>query len=314
MKTSPMLPKTTTNKSTFQLIVGLLFLSISSAAQSNLIVYQTDFGTKDGAVATMKGVAMGVSPNLKLFDLTHEIPAFDIWEAAYRLVQTASYWPKGTVFVSVIDPGVGTDRKSVVLLTKSGHYFVTPDNGTLTLVAEQLGIEEVREINEATNRRKNSEASYTFHGRDVYSFTAARLASGALKFSDIGAKLPDQVVSVPYQKAKLENSILSGNIPTLDIQYGNVWTNIDKSLFEQLKPVAGDLFEITLRNKNKRIYRGKARYANTFGEVNKGDNLLYLNSLLNVSVAINQGNFAKKYKIGSGSDWSIEISKAASSY
>lgn len=303
------------NRSTILLVTGLLFLvRITVLAQSNLVVYQSDFGTKDGAVATMKGVAMGVSPNLKLFDLTHEIPAYDIWEAAYRLVQTASYWPKGTVFVSVVDPGVGTDRKSVVLLTKSEHYFVTPDNGTLTLVAEQLGIQEVREINEAVNRRQNSEASYTFHGRDVYSFTAARLASGTLNFSETGQKLPDQVVSISYQKATRRENTLLGNVPILDVQYGNVWSNIDKQLFEQFKPTAGDTFKIVILHKNKPMYSGKARYANTFGEVKKGENLLYLNSLMNVSLAINQGNFAKKYKIGSGSEWSIEISKAASSY
>jgi S-adenosylmethionine hydrolase len=303
------------NRSSVLLATGfLLLLRITSVAQRNLVVYQTDFGTKDGAVATMKGVAMGVSPDLKLFDLTHDIPAYNIWEAAYRLVQTASYWPKGTVFVSVVDPGVGTDRKSVVLLTKSGHYFVTPDNGTLTLVAEQLGIQEVREINEATNRRQNSEASYTFHGRDVYSFTAARLASGTMNFSETGQKLPDQVVAISYQKATRKGNTVLGNVPILDVQYGNVWSNIDKQLFEQLKPAAGDIFNIVIRHKNIPIYSGKARYANTFGEVKKRENLLYLNSLLNVSLAINQGNFAEKYKIGSGSEWSIEISKVASSH
>src|SRR5690348_9810290 len=96
------------------------------SAQNKIVVFQTDFGLKDGAVSAMKGVAMSVSPGLKLFDLTHEIPPFNIWEAAYRLQQTAQYWPAGTVFVSVIDPGVGSSRKSVVLKTKTGYFFVTP--------------------------------------------------------------------------------------------------------------------------------------------------------------------------------------------
>src|SRR6201985_1747364 len=108
-------------------------------AQNGMVVYQSDFGLKDGAVSEMKGVAMGVSPDLKLYDLTHEIPAYNIWEAAYRLQQTVPYWPEGTVFVSVVDPGVGTSRKSVVLKTNSGQFIVTPDNGTLTLIAETLG-------------------------------------------------------------------------------------------------------------------------------------------------------------------------------
>ncbi len=146
------------------------------------VVFQSDFGLKDGAVSAMKGVALGVSPDLGLYDLTHEIPAYNIWEAAYRLEQTATYWPAGTVFVSVVDPGVGTARKSVVMRSKSGHYFVTPDNGTLTLVARSLGISEVREIDEAINRRQQSGRSYTFHGRDVYAYTGARLAAGIIDF------------------------------------------------------------------------------------------------------------------------------------
>src|SRR4029078_6078487 len=149
-------------------------LTVISFAQNKIVVFQTDYGLKDGAVSAMKGVAMDVSPDLKLFDLTHEIPAFNIWEAAYRLEQTVAHWPAGTVFVSVVDPGVGTTRKSVVLKTNSGHYIVTPDNGTLTLVAQSLGIAELREIDEKINRRKGSEKSYTFHGRDVYAYTAGK--------------------------------------------------------------------------------------------------------------------------------------------
>src|SRR3978361_2319427 len=149
------------------LVLVLLLTAGSLFAQNKIVVFQSDFGLKDGAVSAMKGVATGVSPDLKLYDLTHEIPAYNIWEAAYRLEQTVPYWPAGTVFVSVVDPGVGTARKSVGLKTKSGQFIVTPDNGTLTLVAESLGIEEIREIDENLNRRKGSEASYTFHGRDV---------------------------------------------------------------------------------------------------------------------------------------------------
>src|ERR1700755_1415507 len=159
---------TVMNKAARFIAVVIFCLSvISVTAQNKILVFQSDFGLKDGAVSAMKGVAMGVSPELRLFDLTHEIPAYNIWSAAYRLQQTVPYWPVGTVFVSVVDPGVGTERKSVVLKTKPGQYIVTPDNGTLTLIAESLGISEIREINEALNRRQDSKKSYTFHGRDV---------------------------------------------------------------------------------------------------------------------------------------------------
>src|ERR1700722_4091769 len=161
------------------LLLGIFLVAgFWCVAQNKIVVFQSDFGLRDGAVSEMKGVAMGVSPELKLFDLTHEIPAYNIWDAAYRLQQTVPYWPAGTVFVSVVDPGVGTARKSVVLKTKTGQYIVTPDNGTLTLVAESLGIDQIREIDESVNRRQDSKKSYTFHGRDVYAFTAAGLASG----------------------------------------------------------------------------------------------------------------------------------------
>ncbi len=166
---------------------ALLLLLFSCAKERNILVFQSDFGLKDGAVAAMKGVSTSVSKDLQIYDLTHEITAYNISEAAYWLNQSASYWPTGTVFVSIVDPGVGSKRKSIVMRTKTGHYFVTPDNGTLTLVAESMGIDGVREIDETVNRLKGSAESYTFHGRDVYAYTGARLASGTITFEEVGS-------------------------------------------------------------------------------------------------------------------------------
>ncbi|QSW91442.1 S-adenosyl-l-methionine hydroxide adenosyltransferase family protein [Flavobacterium endoglycinae] len=292
-----------------RILLFLCVVTFSSYAQNNVLVFQSDFGLKDGAVSAMKGVAMGVSTDLKIFDLTHEIPAFNIWEAAYRLSQTAQYYPAGTVFVSVCDPGVGTARHSVVLQTKSGHFFVTPDNGTLTLIAEQLGIQEIREIDEVKNRRQNSNESYTFHGRDVYAFTGARLASKTITFEEVGPKLPNEVVKIDYQKPVFENGVIKGGIPILDIQYGNVWTNIDKKTFANLNLKAGDFVKIQILNGTKKVYDGKLKLVNTFGEVPVGTDVTYFNSLLNFSLAVNQGSFSAKHKIYSGSDWSILLSK-----
>lgn len=289
--------------------LSLLAITNPLSAQNKTVVFQSDFGLKDGAVSAMKGVAMGVSPDLKLFDLTHEIPAYNIWEAAYRLEQTVSYWPAGTVFVSVVDPGVGTNRRSVVLKTNSGHFIVTPDNGTLTLIAESLGIAEIREIDEAVNRRKGSEKSYTFHGRDVYAYTAARLAAGAITFEQVGGVLPRQEVSIPYQKAELAGNKIKGTITILDVQYGNVWTNIPADLFNKLNAKPGDKLHVVIyQNKIKR-YEGAIPYAETFGAVAEGKPLLYLNSLLQVSFALNMGNFSATHKVYSGSEWRVELSK-----
>jgi S-adenosylmethionine hydrolase len=251
----------------------------------------------------MKGVIVGVDPAIKIFDLSHEIPAYDTWEAAYRLRQTAEYWPTGTIFVSVVDPGVGTDRKSIVLKTKSGHYFVSPDNGTLSLVSEQLGIAEVRQIDEAVNRRQSSAGSYTFHGRDVYAYTAARLASGIISFDQVGKRLSDSVTMIPYQKALMQNDTIRGMIPILDIQYGNVWTNIPDSLMRSFN--YGDTISCSILHNGRLIFSGKTPLSKTFGEVPQGKIMGYFNSLMQFSLAINQGNFADSFHIGTGPDWQI---------
>ena len=292
------------------LLIILCVFTPTAKAQNNMLVLQTDFGLKDGAVSAMKGVAMGVSPNLKLFDLTHEIPAYNIWEAAYRLYQTASYWPAGTVFVSVVDPGVGSQRKSIVLKTKTGHFFIGPDNGSFTLVAEQLGIEAIRQIDETKNRLKNSNASYTFHGRDVYAYTAARLASGVINFGDdIGPLLPNNVVTINYQQPVFENNIIKGNIPILDIQYGNIWTNINSEIFKKLNMNYGDTLQVKIFSKDEKMYEDCMPYSTTFSAVAEGEPLCYINSLLNLSFALNMDNFSKKNKVQSGPEWTVIISK-----
>ena len=273
------------------------------------LVLQSDFGVKDSAVASMKGVAVGVSRDLDIYDLTHEVPAYNIWEASLRLAQVAEYWPTGTVFVSVVDPGVGTARKSVVLKTKSGHYFVSPDNGSLTAVAELLGVEAVREINEAVNRLANSERSYTFHGRDVYAYTGARLAADVISFEEVGRELPAEVLSIPYQKPRFDGGRVYGNIEILDPQFGNIWTNIDRETFKMLELEPGDKVSLEIFNGDTVVLTQTLPYFPTFGRVSVGKPLIYLNSLNKVSLAINQGNYSATYDIQSGASWSIRIEK-----
>ncbi len=291
---------------------AILFLLANPAWSQDALVLQSDFGSKDAAVASMKGVAVGVSADIDIYDLTHEIPVFNIWEASLRLVQAATYWPAGTVFVSVVDPGVGTERKSVVLKTRTGHYFVSPDNGTLTAVAEEMGIAAVREIDEAVNRLKNSEKSYTFHGRDVYAYTGARLAAGVITFAQVGRELPATILSIPYQKASFENDTVSGNIPILDIQYGNIWTNIDREVFQHLGANPGDEIEVRITHGDELIFAETVPYFRSFGAVATGEPLLYLNSLNDVSLAINQGSFAEQFGIQAGADWNIFLSRSQS--
>ena len=272
------------------------------------LVYQTDFGLVDGAVSAMYGVAYCVEPTLKIHDLTHDITPFDIWEASYRLIQTINYWPEGTVFVSVVDPGVGSDRKSVVVKTNSGRYIVTPDNGTLTHVIRFEGIAAAREIDESINRLPRSGESYTFHGRDVYAFTGARLAAGIIGFDGVGPEVPvDSLVSLPIVEPHLDGNTACGTIDVLDVRFGSLWTNIPRELFLQTGIRYGDRVSISIENEIRCIYRNIILFGRSFADVCVGEALAYINSLDCVAVAINQGSFARAYNIGTGNSWRIRM-------
>ena len=274
----------------------------------NHLVFQTDFGLVDGAVSAMYGVAYSVHPQLNIHDLTHDITPYNIWEASYRLIQTIRYWPQGTVFVSVVDPGVGSDRKSVVVKTASGHYIVTPDNGTLTHVIRFDGIEAVREIDENVNRLPRSGESYTFHGRDVYAYTGARLASGIIDFAEVGPlRDTDSLVRLPIIEPRMEGHAVRGTIDVLDVRFGSLWTNIPRTLFLQTGISYGDRVSITIENDTRCVYRNIIQFAKSFADVYVGEALAYVNSLDCVAVAINQGSFARAYNIGTGNSWRIRI-------
>lgn len=271
------------------------------------LVFQTDFGLADGAVSAMYGVALSVDPELKIYDLTHEIEPYNIWEAGYRILQTAEYWPEGTVFVSVVDPGVGSARRSVVVRLRGDRLLVTPDNGTLTFLKKRGMIEEIRVLDESTNRVLGSEESYTFYGRDVYAFTGAKLASGKLKFSECGDKAGiDSAVILPTSDPYIaEDGSIDGAIDVLDIRFGSLWTNIPKSLFNSLGIRFGERVEVTVSNDKRVVYKNTMLYARSFADVYTGEALVYMNSLGCIAVAINQGNFAKAYNIGIGNNWHI---------
>lgn len=272
------------------------------------LVFQSDFGLGDGAVCAMYGVAESVDPALRLFDLTHDIEPYNIWEGSYRLIQTISYWPKGTVFVSVVDPGVGSTRRSVAALTKGGQVIITPDNGTLTHTYRLVGIESVREIDETVNRLPHTGEAYTFHGRDIYAYTGARLAAGKIDFEGIGPEVPvDSLIRLPMTDPRLEDGQIVGTIDVLDVRFGSIWTNIPHSMLKELGVKYGNRVQITIRNDTRGLYRNVMTFARSFAEVFVGEPLAYINSLDYVAVAINQGSFARAYNIGTGNSWHISI-------
>ena len=277
---------------------------------NNLLVLQSDFGLVDGAVSAMIGVALEESPTLKIHHLTHDITPYNIFEGSYRLFQTVNYWPAGTTFVSVVDPGVGSKRKSVVAKTKKGQYIVTPDNGTLSFIKKHVGIEAIREISEVENRRKDTEHSYTFHGRDVYAYMGAKLASGHISFEEVGPELKvEDIVEIQVVETTLADNYVSGAIDILDVRFGSLWTSITREEFCTLKPEFGDRFEVTIYNNDMLVYQNQVTYGKSFADVRIGQPILYINSLYRVGLAINQGSFAKAYNVGVGAQWHIEIKR-----
>ncbi len=275
-----------------------------------LLVFQSDFGLSDGAVSAMYGVALSVDPSLKISNNTHDIPTFNIWEGSYRLLQAIPYWPEGTVFVSVVDPGVGCDRRSIVAKTSAGHYVVTPDNGTLSHIKNKIGITEARLIDEKVNRLPRSGESYTFHGRDVYAYTGARIAAGVISFKEVGPKIDvKSLVEFPLSELYKKEDEIKGIIEILDIRFGNLWTNVPRELFKQLNIPLGDKVLIKIEKDKTVRYEEEVIYGRSFADSELEDAILYVNSLDNLGLALNQKSFAHTYGIGTGSDWKISIRK-----
>ena len=212
------------------------------------------------------------------------------------------------ITVSVVDPGVGSTRRSVAALTKGGQVIITPDNGTLTHTLRLVGIESVREIDESVNRLPHTGEAYTFHGRDIYAYTGARLAAGKIDFAGIGPEVPvDSLVCLPIVDPELSDGQITGTIDVLDVRFGSIWTNIPHGMLKELGIKYGDRVQITIRNDTRSLYRNTMTFARSFAEVFVGEPLAYINSLDYVAVAINQGSFARAYNIGTGNSWHITI-------
>ena len=242
-----------------------------------MLVFQTDFTYKEGAVAAMYGVVKSVDPDIEIITATHEIPQFDTWSASYRLYQYIDFWPKGTIFVSVVDPGVGTSRKACVAKTKNGYYIVTPDNGSLTHVDRYFGIEEVREIDETINRlhREDNGAVSIFHGRDLFGYCAARLASGIITYEEVGPEYPVSEI-IMYTLTNVETVVRRGyahaGFYDMEKAFGCLRVNITTKDFQEIGGFSyGDKLHLIISDGHKAIYDGICYYDKTFGLAPKGE-------------------------------------------
>lgn len=278
---------------------------------NKLLVLQSDFGVVDGAVSAMIGVALSVDPEIKIYDLSHSITPFNIFEASYRLFQSIQYWPEGSVFVSVVDPGVGSNRTSVVALTNTNHIVVTPNNGTLSHLKKYVGLKEVYLIDVNKNRRKDVvNQSYTFDGRDLYAYIGARLSSKKIDLNDVGNKLNyADVIELELPISRYENNKVFGSVEIFDERYGSVWTSIIVDDFNQLKPTFGEMFNVVIRNEMDIKFNENIIFGRAFNDVPVSNLVIYINSLNRIGIAINQGSVSEIYNIKTGNDWIVEITK-----
>ena len=255
------------------------------------IVFMTDFGTVDDSVAICRGVMYSIASDVRIVDLTHQVTPFSILDGARFLYGATPYYPAGTVFVVVVDPGVGSTRKAVVVKSKHGQYFVLPDNGLMTLVQDRDGLEGAREI---TNRdwMIGAALSSTFHGRDIFSPVGAHLARGD-DWTGVGPELEvNKLVRLDIAPAKLDERGLSGEVIATDGPFGNLVTNISGDDFLKLGYSRGQRARVTIGKNEMDI-----PFVRTFSDVPLKTPLLYIDSRGHLGLAVNQGSFAGTYGV-----------------
>lgn len=279
--------------STFLLI--LLFLlpacQDSSREVRNLVVLITDYGNESFYVGALKGAILSANPAVKIEDITHLVPEYDIREGAYLLLEASKEYPPGTVFVAVVDPGVGKERKCIALRTFQDKYYVGPDNGIFTLVIQEQGLKEIREI---TNQKlfRPGPLSHTFHGRDIFGPVGAYLASG-VGLKKVGPRLKSWV-TLPFERAQLKEGKIRGQAINID-HYGNVITNIPGRLVKQAGFSPGTV--LTLKVHDEEI---SMPLVLTYGEVEEGKPLCLINAEERLEFALNRQNFARTFEIREG--------------
>jgi S-adenosylmethionine hydrolase len=256
----------------------------------------------------MYGVVKSVDRDLEIMDGSHELPQYDIWSASYRLYQSMEFWPEGTVFVSVVDPGVGTDRRACVARTRGGYIVVTPDNGSLTHVEKHIGVAEVREIDESRNRLPSTRGVSVFHGRDLFGYCAAKLASGLISFEEVGSSYSvDEIVKFPILEPTATRGKVNGIFEINDPNFGNMWTNIPTEVFLSAGFSYGDRPQVLVYRKGALVLKERVLFERSFGFAQKGELIIYNNELMNIGVAKVQGSLASDAKLGFGADWTVEF-------
>jgi S-adenosylmethionine hydrolase len=255
------------------------------------IVFMTDFGTLDDSVPICKGVMYSVMPEVRVVDLTHQVTPFSILDGARFLYGATPYFPAGTVFVVVIDPGVGSTRKAVIIKSKRGQYFVLPDNGLITLVADRDGLDSAREITNPSWMIGKARSS-TFHGRDIFSPAGAHVARGD-DWNEVGPALDvKSLVRLDLEAPTVDDKGLHGEVIATDGPFGNLVTNVDAEEFLKLGYQRGDTVPLMLGDRKIDL-----KFVKTFSDVPLKTPLIYIDSRGRFGLAVNQASFAATYGI-----------------
>jgi len=273
-----------------------------------LLVFQSDWTYAEGAVAATYGVIKNVDSEIDIITATHNIPQYDIYSASYRLYQYIDFWPKGTVFVSVVDPGVGTNRRACVAKTNNGYYIVTPDNGTLTFVNKYFGISEVRVIDEKVNRLHRPDNGFVsiFHGRDLFGYCAAKLASGLITYEEVGPTYDlSEIKHFDIAQAKKSDNQIEGIIEINDPNFGNLWTNIPLDMFKDFGFKSGDKVHTLIYKNDELVYDWQLLYFDSFSKAEDHSVMIYNNELNKMGLAQVVGNLWKNYDLGFGSEYKV---------
>jgi hypothetical protein len=262
-------------------------------------VLHTDYGTDSVYVGVLKGAIYKSFPQARIDAITNSVPPFDIMAGAQMLAEAAGEFPTGTVFCCVVDPGVGTSRKRIVLETRSGHVFVAPDNGLLTLAARRLGTAQIREITNAALWRAG-EVSHTFHGRDIFGPVSAALARG-VPLAEIGPAL-ESMVTLDIPEPRVDDGKVLGAVIRSD-PYGNLITNITAEHLSKIGLTLGDTADVQVG-----AAQFSAPWVGAYGDVPEGARLLVVQSSGYIELAANMRNLAED--IGEGLHAPVTISKA----
>jgi|HubBroStandDraft_6_1064221.scaffolds.fasta_scaffold02519_5 S-adenosylmethionine hydrolase len=281
-----------------EFVAVLLFFTLTGLASAQpggkypqTIVFMTDFGTVDDSVPICKGVMYSIMPEVRIVDLSHQVTPFSILDGARFLYGATPYYPAGTVFTVVIDPGVGSTRKAVIIKSKRGQYFVLPDNGLITLVGARDGLEAAREITNP-DWMIGKALSSTFHGRDIFSPASAHVARGD-DWTQVGPVLDlNSLVRLNLEAAKVDEQGLHGEVIATDGPFGNLVTNVDAEDFLKLGYQRGEMVPIVLGDKKFDL-----RFVKTFSDVPLKTPLIYIDSRGRFALAVNQGSFAAIYSI-----------------